>query len=539
MASVTANVVDIAQRRVWPATVTVRDGRIAAIEPTDQPCSTFLMPGFIDAHVHVESSMLCPSAFARAAVVHGTVGTVSDPHEIANVLGEAGVRFMLDDAATVPFKFRFGAPSCVPATPFETAGDALDVDAVARLLDDPRIGYLAEMMNYPGVLAGDEEVLAKIAAAKQRGKPVDGHAPGLRDDDARRYIQAGISTDHECFTLDEARDKLAAGAVVQIREGSAARNYDALHPLLENHADRLMFCSDDKHPDELIEGHINRLAARAVADGHDVFNVLTAACVNPVKHYGLNIGLLRVGEPADFIEVDSIEHFNVLRTWIDGQLVAEQGDSLIATKPAEPINRFHATSKDVGDFAVQPTGASMNVIEAMDGQLVTQRLRAPARDASSTEADVLKIAVVNRYADTPPAVGFVKGFGLKRGAIAGSVAHDSHNVIGVGVDDASLCEAINAVIEMTGGLAAVVDGQARTLALPIAGLMSDQPIETVAAAYQQLDGMARHLGTTLRAPYMTLSFMALLVIPEIKLSDKGLFDGKAFAFFPLYQHPEE
>lgn len=533
---VDGKLVDIAAREIRRARVRFDGGVIRAIEtpPENAACDHFLMPGFVDAHVHVESSMLTPSQFARVAVTHGTVATVSDPHEIANVLGVAGVRFMLDDGDRVPFKFWFGAPSCVPATTFETAGDVITPAETETLLDDPRIHYLAEMMNFPGVLAGDADVMAKIKAAGKRGMPVDGHAPGLRGSDAKKYFAAGITTDHECFTEAEAIDKLDAGAIVQIRQGSAARNFDALKGLIDRYPGRIMFCSDDKHPDELLVGHINRLCRDAVASGSDLYHVLNAACITPVQHYGMNVGQLRVGDAADFIEVESIEEFNVLRTFIDGVCVSSHGKSRIVVTPVKPINRFECSPKQASDFHVASKSKSqLRVIVAHDGLLTTgsQRVAAKVVDdgvTSDVDQDVLKIAVVNRYFDAPPAVGFVRGFGLRRGAIAGSVAHDSHNIIAVGCDDAGLTAAVNAVIDCRGGLA-VVDGSiVETLSLPIAGLMSTKSCEEVAEQYQTLDQLAKHLGSGLGSPFMTLSFMGLLVIPSLKLSDRGLFDGDAF-----------
>jgi adenine deaminase len=539
--SVAGNVVDVKARRVTPARVTVDNGRIAAIEPTADAPATFLLPGFIDAHVHVESSMLVPSEFARAAVIHGTVATVSDPHEIGNVLGVAGVHYMLENGAQTPFKFYFGAPSCVPATTFESAGAMITVAEVEALLDDPRIVYLSEMMNFPGVLGGDPDCLAKIRAAQDRGKPVYGHAPGLRGADAARYVAAGMTTDHECFTKEEALDKIAAGCKISIREGSAARNFDALYTLISEHPSMTMLCSDDKHPDELVVGHINALVRRAVDRGVDVFDALQAACVNPVEHYGLNVGLLRVGDPADVIEVDSLTAFNVRRTWIDGQLVAEEGKTHIPRVEPEIENQFVATHVQPGDFAVPAIhGARLQVIEALDGQLITRRLEVEPRlidgvVESDPSRDVLKMVVVNRYQKAPPAVAFVKNFGLHTGAMASSVAHDSHNVIAVGVTDDDLAAAVNAVMNAGGGLAAVShsDGAHWVLPLPVAGLMGTGTCAEVAHAYQELDAAVKDWGSQLRAPFMTLSFMALLVIPELKLSDLGLFDGGRFEFTPL------
>ncbi len=538
---IAGNVVDIHARRVFAAEVTVRDQRIVAITPTDVPVQTFLLPGFIDAHVHIESSLLVPTEFARAAVVHGTVATVSDPHEIGNVLGVAGVQYMLENASHSPFKFYFGAPSCVPATPFETAGASISVAEVEQLLDDPRILYLSEMMNFPGVLQGDEACLAKIRAAHQRGKPVDGHAPGLRGQQAAQYVAAGISTDHECFTREEALDKLAAGCQISIREGSAARNFDALVGLLADFPARTMLCSDDKHPDELLAGHINHLVRRAVASGTDVFAALQAACLNPITHYKLPVGQLRVGDPADVIEVDSLTNFAVQRTWIEGQLVAENGRSLIPRVPPEVVNQFVATRVEPEQLVVEKKAELLQVIEALDGQLITNRLSVtPTTDAagqiiSNVEEDILKLVVVNRYQQAPPQIATIKNFGLRRGAMASSVAHDSHNVIAVGVADVDLADAINQVMQAGGGLSACCreDAIAHCLPLPVAGLMATGTCQEVAAAYQQLDTAVKSWGSRLRAPYMTLSFMALLVIPALKLSDLGLFDGTRFEFTPL------
>ncbi len=538
--SVVGNVVDIRGRRIYAAEVKFLDGRIASVEPVDAQPKQFLLPGFIDAHVHVESSMLVPSEFARAAVTHGTVATVSDPHEIGNVLGVAGVEYMLANAATSPLKFFFGAPSCVPATTFETAGATITVDEVKALLADSRIVYLSEMMNFPGVLGGDPECLAKINAAQAVGKPVDGHAPGLRGEDAKRYIAAGITTDHECFTIEEALDKIAAGCKISIREGSAARNFDALYTLIGEHPQQTMLCSDDKHPDELLVGHINLLVRRAVERGIDAFDALQAACLNPIDHYRLNVGQLRPSDPADFIEIDSLEKFNVSRTWLDGQLVAENGETKISRIEPEVVNKFTAEHVEPATLAVKADGETLQVIEALDGQLITNSLSLPpkveaGKVASDTKRDILKLVVINRYTKAPPAVAFIKNFGLKRGAIASSVAHDSHNVIAVGTNDADLAAAINEVMTAGGGLSAVCGDEnvKLVLPLPVAGLMATGTCAEVAEAYQKLDAAVKSWGSPLRAPYMTLSFMALLVIPALKLSDLGLFDGGKFEFTPL------
>lgn len=532
-----ANLVDIEGRGIARAALVWQDGRITEIvrRGAADPALPYLLPGFVDAHVHIESSMLVPSEFARLAVRHGTVAAVSDPHEIANVLGVPGIEFMLANAAQTPFPILFGAPSCVPATPFETAGAALDAAAVARLLADPRIGYLSEMMNFPGVLSGDAEVLAKLAAAKARGLPVDGHAPGLRGEGARRYAAAGISTDHECFTLAEAEDKIGAGMHVLIREGSAARNFATLHPLIDRHAGRLMFCSDDKHPDDLALGHIDRLVARAVAAGHDLFAVLRIACLNPIDHYRLPLGRLRVGDTFDAVLVDDLADFHVRRTWLRGRLAAEDGQTRLPSVPVTPANRWQARALTATDLRLPAAGEFARVIAAQDGELVTREIFAAPRCVAGcwlpdADQDLALLLVMNRYAAAPPALAFVRGFGLARGALASSVAHDSHNIVAVGADLDDLLRAVNTLVAAQGGIAVADGGAVAHLPLPVAGLMSDADGDTVAARYAELDGRARALCGTLRAPFMTLSFMALLVIPELKLSDRGLFDGRSFGF---------
>ncbi len=555
------NIVDLQARRLYPGTVEWSQGVIRRI--LAEPGRRFthcIAPGFVDAHIHIESSLLPPAEFARWSVVHGTVATVSDPHEIANVLGVAGVDHMIREGARTPFKFNFGAPSCVPATGFETAGAALDARAVARLLARPEIRYLSEVMNFPGVLACDASLLAMIAAAKKLGKAVDGHAPGLRGATAARYASAGITTDHECFTLPEALDKLQAGMKILIREGSAARNFKALAPLLKSHPDRCMFCCDDLHPDLLMVRHLDEHVRRALRSGADRFDVLRCASVNPVEHYGLDVGLLRPGDPADFIVFEGWKNLRVRRTYLRGELVARDGRSLLPRQPSKTPNVFRARHRRVEEFRVAwgastPTGAegrkvtprppSLNVIAATNGQLVTRHLCRPARIAGGAvvadpRRDILKIAVVNRYAvHAPVAVAFIQGFGLKSGALASSVAHDSHNVVAVGVDDTSLCAAINLVIKSRGGLSVVGAGRPVVLPLPIAGLMATGDGRAVARRYTTLDARVKQLGSKLDAPFMTLSFMALLVIPDLKLSDRGLFSAVKWNFTPVIERSGE
>ena len=540
MFSIKGNLVDVHQKKIYPAEIIVEKERIVAInnlEPQTSNFEHYILPGFIDSHVHIESSMLIPSEFARLAVVHGTVATVSDPHEIANVCGLKGVEYMIENGKTVPFKFNFGAPSCVPATILETAGASITADDIETLMRRDDILYLSEMMNFPGVLNNDEEVLRKIEASKKSKKPVDGHAPGLRGEKAKQYIDAGISTDHECFTKEEALDKLKYGMKIIIREGSAAKNFEALIDLLNDHPDMMMFCSDDKHPDSLVEGHINQLCARAVDQGIDLFKILQAACVNPVNHYKLKVGLLRQNDFADFIVVKDLKKFEVTQAFINGQLVAENGKTLIEKQGATAINNFNCSSKKIEDFfyLYENFSATVFAIEAVDGQLITNKIPFTSKIInekieSDVENDILKIVVVNRYKDAPIAKAFIKNFGLKKGAIASSVAHDSHNIVAVGADDESICKAVNAVIATKGGISCVDASDELVLPLPVAGLMSTEDGYIVAQKYSAIDKAAKDLGSTLSAPFMTLSFMALLVIPHLKLSDLGLFDGDEFKF---------
>lgn len=537
---ISGHIVDIINREIFDGEVVVENGMIRSVSRKEGVANQFLLPGFIDAHVHIESSMLIPSEFARLAVVHGTVATVSDPHEIANVLGIPGVDYMIENGSKVPFKFYFGAPSCVPATSFETAGARLGPDAIDELLRRPSIKYLAEMMNWPGVINKDLEVLEKLAVARKYGKVVDGHAPGLNQEQAKEYIAAGISTDHECVTYAEGEHKLKCGMKVIIREGSAARNFDALIGLLPAYEDEVMFGSDDKHPDSLELGHINILVKRALAKGIDLFSVLKAACINPVLHYGLDVGQLVTGASADFIVVDNLTELNVIQTYIRGVLVAEKGRTRIESVPALAPNNFNAVAIVAESLRVTLAGDRIRVIEAFDGQLITREFLAEPKivggcAVADPSRDILKIVVVNRYVSEAPAVGFIKNFGLKAGAIASSVAHDSHNIIAVGVDDESLALAINAIIREKGGISAVSGDRENILPLPVAGIMSAEDGYAVAHRYKEMDQMAKRMGSTLSAPYMTLSFMALLVIPSLKLSDKGLFDGDKFIFAPLFK----
>ena len=536
--NVKGNIVDILNKRIFKGEVCIENGRISAIKEVNHKVENYILPGFIDAHIHIESSMVVPSEFAKIALIHGTVATVSDPHEIANVLGVKGVDFMIENGKKVPLKFNFGAPSCVPATSFESAGAFINADDIQKMMANPDIKYLAEMMNYPGVLFDDEEVLQKIEYAKNNNKPIDGHAPGLRGGDVSKYIAAGISTDHECFTYEEALEKLQKGMKILIREGSAAKNFEALIDLLPEHYKNMMFCSDDKHPDDLLVGHINQLCERAVAKGIDVFKVLQVACVNPVNHYNLEVGLLQKGDAADFIVINNLEKFRVLETYIQGELVAKNGKSFVKSVPFEILNNFESEKKKVTDFEFLSSTDKIRVIEALDGELVTNEILANALVAdgkivSNVEDDILKMTVVNRYQNTKPSIAFIKNFGIKNGAIASSVGHDSHNIIAIGTSDELICSAVNLLIQHKGGICALNDTIEKIVALPVAGIMSDQSAEIIGNAYAELDAMAKEMGSSLSAPFMTLSFMALLVIPSLKLSDQGLFDGNSFKFTSL------
>jgi adenine deaminase len=538
--SISGRIVDVVSGKIFPGIVEVKDGNILSVQQVEIAADQYILPGLIDAHVHIESSMLVPVEFARLAVVHGTTATVSDPHEIANVLGLEGIDFMIDNGNLTLFKFYFGAPSCVPATLFESSGAVIDALQTDKLLQRDDIWYLSEMMNFPGVLSGDQEVGKKLAFARQHDKPVDGHAPGLDIESIRKYAGAGISTDHECTTISEAVNKIDSGMHILIREGSAACNFDALVPLLATNPEKVMFCSDDKHPDDLVKGHINLLIKRALRSGYDPMSVIRACTLNPVLHYKLASGLLQPGDPADIIIVDDLEGFNILQTFIDGTLVASEGKSLLQPLGNESPIRFFASPVSASDIEVNGGEGKIKVILAYDGSLVTGKviadpLLSDGKVVSDVPNDILKIAVINRYKPSIPAVAFIRGFGLKRGAIASTVAHDSHNIICIGTNDTDMVSVINCLIQHKGGIA-VTDGKSiDVLPLPVAGLMAVLDGYKVASMYETINKKAIALGGALKAPFMTLSFMALLVIPELKLSDKGLFDGIKFSFTGLFE----
>ena len=532
-----ANYVDIKNKKIFPASVLVESGKIISVKKINKHFSTYILPGFIDAHIHIESSMLVPSEFSRIAVKHGTVATVSDPHEIANVLGERGIKFMLDNANNIDFNFNFGVSPCVPATIFETNGALLDALSVKKLLKNPKLNHLCEVMAFPSVINDEDEIMQKILAAKELNIPIDGHAPFLRGKDLKKYIDAGISTDHEASSYDEGKEKLDLGMKILIREGSAAKNYEALSSLIKSYSDNLMFCSDDKHPNDLLKSHINSLVIRSIKKGYDLFDVLKIACINPIEHYNLDVGQLKVGDKADFIEVEDLESFNIVRTFINGKIVCIGKETMIKSIYIKPINNFYAEKMKVSDFIFNAYCDEIEVIQVIDHELYTKEKKYHAHKnkifSSDVSNDILKISVLNRYKITKPALSFVNGFRLKCGAIASSVAHDSHNIIAVGCSDDEICKAINILIKSKGGICAVNGSEVLHLDLNIGGIMSSDDAFVVAKKYDELDNFVKNvLGSTLSAPFMTLSFMALLVIPEIKLSDKGLFDAREFHFIP-------
>lgn len=530
---------DPLKRRVFDAILTIRDGIITDIEESDNDYPDYIIPGYIDAHVHVESSMLIPSEFAAVAISHGTVGVVADPHEIANVCGEEGIKFMIDNGGDVPLEFLFGLPSCVPATYLESSGAVIDGKDTERLLTEGRVGFLAEMMNFPGVLSDDRDVIMKLTSARKLGMVIDGHAPGLRGDELTNYISYGISTDHEAVTLVEAIEKINKGMKILIREGSAARNLEALHSLVATNTDKVMLCCDDIHPEMLVKGHINLIVKKLLSLGHDIFDVFRAAVVNPVNHYGIDVGLLQVGDGADFQVVSDLQDLTVKEVYIKGVKVFGDNRVLFDTPSVEPVNNFNSEKVNSGRLKVIAEGNSMRIIKAFDDQLITGseyiNVQKGWEVKPDIEKDVLKLVVKERYNNNGPVSAFISGFGLKRGAFAGSVAHDSHNIIAVGCDDRSIAEAINMVVEMKGGLSIYDNGPVMKLGLPVGGIMSDVPCGTIARKYQQMSDYVKEMGSELHAPFMTLSFMSLLVIPEIKLGDRGLFELSSFSFVDQFK----
>lgn len=535
---VRGKLVDIHKKDIYPAQIETEGRNIKSITAVESVDEVYIMPGLIDAHIHIESSMLTPGSFALAAVSRGTTGVVADPHEIANVLGKRGVDYMIDDAAKVPLKFYFGAPSCVPATHFESSGAVVGPDEIEALFKEGRVKFLAEMMNFPGVISGDPEVMRKIEIARSQNMVIDGHAPGLSGEALKKYVSAGISTDHECTDINEAEEKLKLGMKILIREGSAARNLDSLKELIATNTENVMLCSDDLHPEMLAGRHLDMIVADLVKQGFDLFDVLACCTINPVKHYGLDCGLLRQGDPADFIIVNSPREMKVLSTWIDGEEVFDGDKALFSYDGSGQVNNFNSSEVDATMIKVKRGGPKLRVIDVFDGQLFTgsgfSRSGTGEYMESDQERDILKLVVKDRYRDAPPATAFIRGFNIKNCALASSVAHDSHNIICTGTSDDFITQAINAVIRMKGGLAVVSAEKTLTLELPVAGIMSDLPAVEVASKYEELSEYVKKSGCRMTAPFMTLSFMALLVIPELKLSDRGLFDTLKFSLVPLF-----
>jgi len=537
------NIVDVLKKRIFKGEIIINNGIITEIIETNHNVdNVFILPGLIDSHIHIESSMLSPSAFAREAVKYGTIATISDPHEIANVLGIKGIKFMIDNGKTVPFKFFFGAPSCVPATEFETNGFKITDKETDNLLSNKDIHFLAEVMNFPSIMNGEASVLNKIALSKHYNKMIDGHAPTLRNEALDKIIDSGISTDHECLDFDEALEKVQKGMIIQIREGSAAKNFETLYSLIDKYPDNVMLCSDDLHPDDLINGHMNVLIKKCLLKGLDFFNVIRACTYNVVKHYGINVGLLQKNDPADFIIVDNLENFKIIETYCNGINVYKQNKSLIKYNKKVRMNNFKRKKITIEDIAVKQLSnkKKINVIEVIDGELFTKMISCHAKIIDNHVVqdipnDILKIVVVNRYDNiSKPTIGFIKNFGLKSGAIASCVAHDSHNIIAVGANDLDIINAINEIVSNKGGLSISENDSIFSLSLEIAGLMTNKSAKYVAHKYKELDTKTKILGSKLKAPFMTLSFMGLLVIPEFKISDKFLFDSVNFKPISLF-----
>ena len=544
MNSVVGNIYDIGSGKFVKGEIKIMGDRIIDILPTSKSCSNYIIPGFIDSHIHIESSLLFPAAFSQIAITHGTVAAIADPHEIANVLGSEGIRLMKVNADQADLKFYFGAPPCVPATDFETSGATITTNDIKNLFDSGTCHHLAEVMNYPGVIHHDSELMAKINIAKSFGKIIDGHAPNLTGLQAENYFKAGITTDHECESIDEALEKIKYGCHILIREGSAAKNLIHLISLLNDFPDRTMFCTDDFHADELLEGHINLMVKKAIECGIPFENIIKTACINPVRHYKLSVGLLKKGDYADFIVIDSPKNCNILETWINGKMVFSKKKGYFSKGEIPvPVNNFQRNQVFPDEIKIYlPQNASkIQLIVAKDKSLITSAsveeplLTQNKEIIADTNRDILKIVNLSRYTNEKPQVAFIRGFNLKTGAIASSVAHDSHNILAVGTNDTDLITAINLIIASKGGLAAVNGKESLLLPLPYAGLMSNLPASEVAALYKQLNRNAESWGSTFTAPFMTLSFMALLVIPELKLSDKGLFDGTNFCFTSMFR----
>lgn len=542
MKRIEGNFVDVYHRKIFPAKIEIENGKISSIVENSNKYEQYIIPGFIDAHVHIESSMLLPVEFSKMIIKHGTVAIVNDPHEIANVVGSEGVKFMIENAKDSFVKMFFTIPSCVPATSFDFSGGRISFEDVKSLLQSYPFVGLSEMMNVPGVLSKDSEVIQKLEIIRNANLVIDGHAPGLNGDNLKNYIESGITTDHECTSLNEALEKIHLGMKILIREGSAAKNYESLKTLIDLYPDQVMFCTDDSHPGDIIHlGHIDKMVRRALKDGFDLFNVLKVASINPVRHYGLNVGTLQIGDPADFSIVNNLDDFDVISVYINGfekyscdkvvvEMESKHIDSFIY------LNRFDRTPIELSDLK-KTVGNNLLCIEVFDGEIVTGKRffsfsSAPINFQSDLERDILKLVYLNRYSNIESQIGFIHGMGLKRGAFATSISHDSHNIIAVGCTDAELLLAINTVISNKGGLVVVNGEEVSVLPLPIAGIMTDKNGIEVAQIWDELVLKLQQMGSPLSSPFMTLSFMALIVIPELKIGEQGLFEYSKFDFIP-------
>ncbi|MCZ4693628.1 adenine deaminase [Ancylomarina euxinus] len=538
--TIAGNIVDVVSRKIFKGELEIRDGLIHSINELEDAPDCYILPGLVDSHVHIESSLLIPSRFADLVVRKGTLGIVTDPHEIANVLGEIGIDFMINDAAKTPLEIRFGVPSCVPATPFETSGFKLGPNKVESLLKREEVVCLAEVMDYPGVIRGDLDVMKKIVATKRLGKKIDGHAPGVNGEDLRKYVAAGVSADHECSTLEEALNKIHLGMMIQIREGSAAKDFEALYSLIETHSDRVMLCTDDTHPDDLFEkGHMDNLIRMGLGKGCDIINLLRAGSYNAIKHYGLDLGLLQVRDSADFIVIDSFDSFQVKSSYMKGECIYKEGEVFFDSHNEILLNNFYRKEIELEDIQLEARDCDVHVMTVNYGDLLTGWINGRPKTengkfVSDTEQDLLKIVVMSRYSNDKPVVGFAKGFAFKKGAISGSIAHDSHNIIAVGTNDADLLKALNKLIVMKGGMVACEHDECQSVQLDVAGLMSNKRGEDLLENYKDLSDFTKSFGSDFHSPFMTLAFMSLLVIPKLKLSDKGLFDVEQFKLIDLY-----
>lgn len=537
MQIIEGNIVDIHDRRIFSGEIHIHAGEVCRIVENQKKYDTYLCPGFVDAHVHIESSMLTPQHFSDMVIAKGTVSVVSDPHEIANVMGVEGVDFMLRDAELADVKIHTGIPSCVPATLFDASGGMLDVEDVEAMAASGRFVVLSEMMNVPGVLNKDEKTWGKLRIARKYGLRIDGHAPLLSGRELEMYVAAGISTDHEVTSLQEAREKIACGMNILIREGSAAKSLHVLKELLRESPDKVMFCTDDAHPDEILsEGHIDKIVRRLLAENYDLYDVLRAASLNAIEHYGLAVGTLREGEPADFIRIDNLRDFKTLEVYLNGQVkyaLPDKNNRQLKYQSMQPVNRFNHSYVDISQLA-HAVVDRIDCIGIIPGELLTTHESisvVPSENfESDVQQDVLKLVYINRYQNLPPRIAYIKGFGIASGAFASSISHDSHNILAVGCTDEDILRAVNSIIAHQGGLAVTNKNDTHILPLPVGGIMSLEEPHALAARFEHLNREIRAMGTTLNSPFMTLSFMSLLVIPELKIGEKGLFSYQQFNF---------